>query len=454
MAVAFAAISSTTYASRTNTTVPAAALGAIANDDLLLLLVLTGAGTASPDVTPPTGFTICPGTWPTSVEGGGFNVRYWAYFKIANNESGDYTVTHAAASSQAAILRFTGAKTVTPINPAASTNTGGGTTSTALSVTTAVTDVMIVWNGHSWGDTTNDLTPPTGTTPTFTERMDTTLMYVATGVVAAAGATGNKAMTNNNTGSSPWAASLIAIEPATGGAAQTVTGGVTTTHATVHGATPVPGAVAVTAGVAGLNATVSGATPVPQPVTISGGAVRVDATPAGATPASVTSVSGGAATVHATGHGATPTPGAATVSGGSTRVDATGHGATPAPVLALTVTAGLVTVNATPIGGDPLPGAGFVAPTYDVVSPWFTPGATVDLVALTSANEAAWAHERLVRRSGRPNRFVAVRPQQAPFASSVASADGYAAFARVPAGRYWLVGELDGVVRRVARTVP
>lgn len=223
MAIAFAAISSTTYATRTNTVVPAAGLGVIANNDLLLLLVLTGATAASPDVTPPAGFTICPGTWPTSVVGGTFNVQYWAYFRVASGESGDYAITHTEASSQAAIHRYTGAKTTNPINPAATTRVSAAVAeadSTAPGLTTAMADVMIVWNGHSWGDTTDVLAPPAGTTPTFTTRMDTTLMYQATGVLAASGATGDKTMANNSSGGSPWAASLIAIEPATTPTAQ------------------------------------------------------------------------------------------------------------------------------------------------------------------------------------------------------------------------------------------
>lgn len=217
MPIAYEAISNTTYASRTNTTIAAAGLGTIADNDLLLLLFLGGATTEAPDPTPPTGFTICPGAWPTEATGGSFNVEYRAYYKYASGESGNYTVTHASASSQGAILRFSGAKLSSAFNPTPTTRVAADpaeTDSTAPGLTTAADGTMIVWNGHSWGDTTTNLTPPTGTTPTFTERLDTLLMYVATGVLTTAGATGDKTMANNSSGNSPWVASLIAIEPA------------------------------------------------------------------------------------------------------------------------------------------------------------------------------------------------------------------------------------------------
>ena len=228
MPIAFEAISNTTYASRTNTVIPAAALGTITNGDLLLLLFMGGAATEAPDPTAPTGFTICPGSWPIDVTQGTFNMEYRAYYKLASSESGDYTVTHATASSQGAILRFSGTAQTNPINPTPTinfqTDPGSVENSTAPGLTTLVDGCMIVWNGFSWGDTTTDLTPPAGTTPTFTERLDTTLMYVATGIMTTAGATGDKSMANNSNTGNPWGASLISIEPGPTGTTFTKSG--------------------------------------------------------------------------------------------------------------------------------------------------------------------------------------------------------------------------------------
>lgn len=227
MPIAFEAVSNTTYASRANTVIPAAGLGTITNGDLLLLLFLGGASTEAPDPTAPTGFTICPGAWPADVsDAGSFNIEYRAYYKIASNESGDYTVTHTTASSQGAILRFSGAAQTNPINPTPTINSNVDTDdqdSIALGLTTTVDGSMIVWNGFDWGDVAADRVAPTGTTPTFTERLDVVLMYVATGVLATAGATGNKSMANNST-TGPWVASLIAIEPGATGTTFTKTG--------------------------------------------------------------------------------------------------------------------------------------------------------------------------------------------------------------------------------------
>ncbi len=223
MPVAFEAISNTTYASRTNTVVTAAALGSIANDDLLLAFVLTGANPTPPAVTPPAGFSQIPGaTWPMTVtQGGGntFTISAVGYYKFASGESGDYTFTHASGSSQGVMLRVSGADTSSPFTPAPSQNEkeGGvsGEDTVFTGLTTATDESLIVAYAFDWGDTTVNLTPPTGTTPTFTERLDTAITYVATGVLAAAGATGDKTMANNSSTVHPWVASLVAVEPRT-----------------------------------------------------------------------------------------------------------------------------------------------------------------------------------------------------------------------------------------------
>lgn len=83
-----------------------------------------------------------------------------------------------------------------------------------------------------------------------------------------------------------------------------------------------------------------------------------------------------------------------------------------------------------------------------VVAQFFTPGTVVDVVALTNANRPVWAHERKVR-----GRRVRVRPRQTPVASATADVLGTATFAGLMPGWYWIVGERDGVIRRVSRKV-
>jgi hypothetical protein len=93
-------------------------------------------------------------------------------------------------------------------------------------------------------------------------------------------------------------------------------------------------------------------------------------------------------------------------------------------------------------------------PVLVVESPVFDPGTVVDVVLITPANSEPWAHERKIRRARRPSRIVSVRPAQTPVASAAADAAGIARFTGLPDGRYWLVGERGGVIRRVVRTVP
>jgi hypothetical protein len=221
MAVAYESISSTTWASRTNTTITAPS--GITDGDLLLLFHVIGTGTP-PTQTPPAGFTALPGTWPQTITESGYSMAARAWYKIASGESGNYTVTHIAPAGafgacQGAMVRISGADTSSPFTPSPTVNLqqglGGSEASTTFTgLTTTVDGTLILLFGWDWADTSNNLTPPTGTTPSFTERMDTTVSYVATGVLATAGATGNKTMANNAGTGSPWGALMVAVAPA------------------------------------------------------------------------------------------------------------------------------------------------------------------------------------------------------------------------------------------------
>jgi hypothetical protein len=210
--VAYRSSSTVNYASHANTTITAPA--GIANGDLLLIYFCVGAASVI-TATPPTGFTALTG-FPSSVTDSGFNVNCYAWKKTASSESGSYVVTHATNSSLAYMGAYSGANASTPINPNPTIATGAGTTSTATGLTTAANNSYVVAFYQDWGDVSNQLVKPTGTTPTFTTRAnqaDTTLLFVCDGPLATAGATGNKAITNNNSGSHPWQAALIAIAP-------------------------------------------------------------------------------------------------------------------------------------------------------------------------------------------------------------------------------------------------
>lgn len=217
-AAAFRSSSVTAYASRTNITVTAPT--GIADGDVLLLACAIGAATSAPTMTPPAGFSAVSGTWPIDLNDGLFNVDVYVWYKIAASESGNYTATHTSASSQCYMEAVSGGSAA---QPAATQNNGTSTPTTALSITPAANDALVVFISSDWADFANNLTAPTGTTPTFTERLDPSvtaaLLYAADGVLATAGATGNKSITNNNGAAGRWAGVLVAIEAA--GAATT-----------------------------------------------------------------------------------------------------------------------------------------------------------------------------------------------------------------------------------------
>jgi hypothetical protein len=212
MASAFRSSSNTTYAVRVNTTITAPA--SIADGDVLLLTMFIGRATGSgppATPTPPTGFALLAGTWPIAVDDGtGFMAHVRVYYKIASGESGDYTVTHTTSTTQGLMFAVSGGSSS---SPACTQNSGTGTTTTALGLTTTGADALIAFLGWDWGDTAANLVAPAGTTPAFTERVDVApLTYLATGVLAAAGATGDKTQTNNSNGGNPFVGILIAVE--------------------------------------------------------------------------------------------------------------------------------------------------------------------------------------------------------------------------------------------------
>lgn len=217
--ISFVGSSATTWATRSNTAVTAPV--GVADGDYILLGILTGAATEAPDPTPPAGFTLITG-FPSDIsDPGGFNVETRVYAKFAASEGATWTFTHTSCSAQGFALVYRGVDATTPLDVAATVatraSTGlGATPSVATGLTTVTAGAWVVFIEHDWGDTTNNLTPPGGTTPTFTERIDTTLVYAADGVMSTAGATGNESLTNNNTSGSAqsqWMAALLALRP-------------------------------------------------------------------------------------------------------------------------------------------------------------------------------------------------------------------------------------------------
>ena len=223
-----------TYGAKANSTLVAPA--SIANGDLLIAYLVVGlSGAAPPTPVAPAGWSELTGS-PLSDNASGFQVQYHVYYKIAASEAGNYTFTHASASTCGVVMRYVGVDTSTPFSPTPTSNTGTGVTATATGFTTVAANTFVIFTEHDFGDNTNDTVVPVGSTPTFTERTDTVLLYIADGTLAAAGATGNKSHTCNNVAGSSWGAYLIGLKPgAIAGSDNSVTYDATSASRTVDG---------------------------------------------------------------------------------------------------------------------------------------------------------------------------------------------------------------------------
>ena len=215
MAAAYRSHSATTYATRTNTTITAPA--GIADEDVLTLIFVRGNdGSAPATPTWPSGFALESGFPTNATSADLYNVNCWVLTKIASGESGNYTVTHGNGASQGVVIASSGGSGVVQTTANSQSYPGGTTTITATGLTTGADNSLVIFATHNW-DLYGAASPPSGSTPTFTERVDsaTSLMYIATGVLATAGATGNK--THDSTNGSverPWVGMLIEIRAA------------------------------------------------------------------------------------------------------------------------------------------------------------------------------------------------------------------------------------------------
>lgn len=216
MSVAHRSSSSVNYATRTNTVITAPT-GIVNNDSLLIIFEIGASGVSPPVPTPPSGFSVVTGFPVSRSDNNPFTVSTYAWTKLAASESGDYTVTHASASSNAYMVAAFGQDLVTPLSPNPTVTVGSGASATATGVTTTRNGCLIVYFCSKWDFP--GITPPGGTTPTFTTRLDgsTTLLFVSDGVLSPQGATGNKTATGlPDTGDpiDPNVTGLISIQPA------------------------------------------------------------------------------------------------------------------------------------------------------------------------------------------------------------------------------------------------
>lgn len=205
---------------RTNTVFSAPS--GITDGDVLVCIMHTGSNPVR-TVTAPAGWnpvTNFPHSM-TSFGGDPYIVRAHAFIKVASGESGSYTFSHSSANSEGIMYRCTGIDTTTPVSPTPTvdnhTSSTGGNSVTAPTITTPVNDSVLLWWGAVW-DGFGNASPPSGTTPTFTERAnDTTgVFYSASGVLATAGATGAKVVTVSQGDNRPYLGGMICLQAASG----------------------------------------------------------------------------------------------------------------------------------------------------------------------------------------------------------------------------------------------
>lgn len=213
MKVKFRSSSAVNSGVRTNTIIPAP-VGIQDKDTLVILTYVEVAAT------PPAGFVpftnLNPLNFPVHVG------RLFAWWKRAEGEAGDYTVTHANSFTNSVMLVYPGAIQNGSVEDGPpSTNTGNNdATIEANGVRTSVPGSMVIYASAIWQLHPSAPNPPAGGNPIFTERYDpfpvTSAMHVCDGALDPAGETGNK-IVNEGPVVDDWVSTLITIKAASAG---------------------------------------------------------------------------------------------------------------------------------------------------------------------------------------------------------------------------------------------
>ena len=203
------------YATQVNTVVPGSRVyrrGRCSCCDLHV-----GASTSLPSHTPPAGFTLQQ-TSAQAQDASAFVTRNYIYTKLATgSEPSTYTFTHTSAPTEATILAVGNAHTAITNFSSNVTNTSGSA-ATATSIDTNQNGALVFFVSQNWGDASTQMTPPSGSNPTFTEWMDapnTSLQYVAAGILATRGPTGDKLQIVNSASNQPSVGMLFEMDKAT-----------------------------------------------------------------------------------------------------------------------------------------------------------------------------------------------------------------------------------------------
>jgi hypothetical protein len=220
MAAAFRSSSILAFGTgRTNSTITAPA--GVQDGDELFIAAWSGESSAGAvaAMTGPAGFTLQSG-YPVRLRdvAGTYFYDVYLWRKVASGEGGNYTITHSVGQSEGIMWAVSGGSGTIQTTLNSQSNATGTTTVTATGLTTGASDSLVAFLAVAWSDYAGTGSPPTGSTPTFTERIDSGTIYLATGVLGTAGATGNKTHTSSNSANTqPWLGALIEVRAAGGG---------------------------------------------------------------------------------------------------------------------------------------------------------------------------------------------------------------------------------------------
>lgn len=199
----------TTYSSAAGSRAVAPPTG-LADGDLILVVgfLLDDSATAAPAVS---GFSQIAGS-PLDVNLGATQGSFYCFYKIANSESGDYTVTWTGTlSSQLMSVAYRGVDQSTPFDANAATQADNDANSlwTITGLTTVNNNCKILFAGFDWADNANDRS-----VSGYTERQDGTIVWFGDKTLASAGSAGNISAANNAADGYPAGGFQIALRAA------------------------------------------------------------------------------------------------------------------------------------------------------------------------------------------------------------------------------------------------
>ncbi len=207
-AIAFRAASTVVSAASGSNAIVSKPTGTVDGDIMIAVIFAIKGSSQTPAIgTVPSGWTLITSQANTSST---TRTLTAAYYKVAASEGASYTWSGTSSTISVGIVSYSGAARTSPVDgtpTGASIGSSGSlqTLYTVGSMTTTLNNSMVVVVPGALRSAAESFTAPTGTTPTFNERIDggdstqTTWVEASDGILGTAGATGAKTATAANT---------------------------------------------------------------------------------------------------------------------------------------------------------------------------------------------------------------------------------------------------------------